>query len=271
MGLFNKAKELINHIAYRIVVLRSNSISPDPRVEKVAKCLADDGKSVTIVAWDRSGELPHTDTINGVRLIRLSIHAKYGSGLANLPSLLRWQVGLLIWLIINRREYDIIHACDFDTVLPALFIKTLNKKSVVYDIFDFYADHLRKTPEFLKRLIRRLDFVAIGSVDGVILADESRKGQIEGSKPKRLTVIYNTPIDVRDQIRTTDSEADQCQLRIAYIGLLQVERGLLELLDVLAKQPEWRLDLAGFGGDEKKNPNHLQGPNECLLARSHSV
>jgi glycosyltransferase involved in cell wall biosynthesis len=39
-------------------------------------------------------------------------------------------------------------------------------------------------------------------------------------------------------------------LRMAYIGLLQVERGLLQVLTVLRNHPEWHLDLAGFGGDE---------------------
>ena len=42
-----------------------------------------------------------------------------------------------------------------------------------------------------------------------------------------------------------------CTLRLAYIGLLQVERGLTEMLQVLKIHPEWHLDLAGFGGDEE--------------------
>jgi glycosyltransferase involved in cell wall biosynthesis len=40
-------------------------------------------------------------------------------------------------------------------------------------------------------------------------------------------------------------------LRLAYIGLIQIERGLLQMLSVLRGHPEWHLDLAGFGGDEE--------------------
>jgi glycosyltransferase involved in cell wall biosynthesis len=40
-------------------------------------------------------------------------------------------------------------------------------------------------------------------------------------------------------------------LRIAYIGLLQIERGIFELIEVLRDHPNWHLDLAGFGGDER--------------------
>jgi len=32
--------------------------------------------------------------------------------------------------------------------------------------------------------------------------------------------------------------------------LIQVERGLLYVLDVMKRHPEWTLELAGFGGDE---------------------
>jgi glycosyltransferase involved in cell wall biosynthesis len=38
---------------------------------------------------------------------------------------------------------------------------------------------------------------------------------------------------------------------LAYIGLLQVERGLFEVLEVLRRHPDWHLDLAGFGGDQE--------------------
>jgi glycosyltransferase involved in cell wall biosynthesis len=33
---------------------------------------------------------------------------------------------------------------------------------------------------------------------------------------------------------------------------MQVERGLLQMLDVLQRHPDWTLDLAGFGGDQER-------------------
>ena len=100
-------------------------------------------------------------------------------------ALVRWQAGLTRWLMDHRREYDIIHACDFDTILPALWCRQWGKV-VIYDIFDFYADHLRATPEWVKFLIRRLDLALIHQADAVILADDSRKEQIVGAAPRRL-------------------------------------------------------------------------------------
>jgi glycosyltransferase involved in cell wall biosynthesis len=231
-----------------ILFCRSNPIAPDPRVEKEARALVTAGHAVSAICWDRSASLASPQERDGFEIHRLAIRAGYANGLGNLPALLRWQWGLLRWLLVRRAQYDCIHACDFDTVLPALVLKFLFKKRVVYDIFDFYADHLRKTPAWLKKLIYGLDFWAISQADALILVDDARWEQVRGAKlPPATAVIYNAPEEPRQlpaiQARTAD-------LRIAYIGLLQTERGLLEILDLLARHPNWHLDLAGFGGDE---------------------
>lgn len=259
-------------MAIRVLILRSNPVAPDPRVEKIARSLSGAGYSVRVLGWDRSGMLPPQESSNGVEIHRLTIRAAYGSGLANLPHLLRWQAGLFRWLRVHRREFDILHACDFDTVLPALLCKALWRKRVVYDIFDFYADHLRKTPAILKTLIRRADLWAINRADALILVDDARRTQIRGAHPRRLAIIYNSPEELPTQdlspVVTKQSpepeslSAGNPPLQLAYVGLLQVERGLLEMLAVLRRHPEWRLDLAGFGGDEAQIAQSAAGlPN----------
>jgi glycosyltransferase involved in cell wall biosynthesis len=235
----------------RIVILRSNPVSPDPRVEKTARALANIAQRVVVLGWDRTAEISSPQALDYGTLELLPIRAPFGRGVGNLPQLVRWQWGLLRWLIQNRNEFDIIHSCDFDTILPSLFIRLLFHRKVVYDIFDFYADHLRNTPVWIKRLIRRVDLWAIGHVDAVILVDESRKAQIKEAKSPRIIVINNTPEDAFFAERvSTREQADERSFRIVYVGLMNVERGLLELLEVIERHPNWRLDLAGFGGDE---------------------
>lgn len=235
----------------RILICRSNPIAPDPRVEKIARTLAAAGYPVMLLGWDRSGQMAAYQQIDGLTIYRLPIRGEFGNGLANLPNLLRWQIGLMRWLAAHRNEYDLIHACDFDTVLPALVCQRLWGKQVVYDIFDFYADHLRRTPAWLKRMIRAADLWAIGQSQALILADDSRWEQIAGAKPKRSTVIYNSPEEV-GVVERQSPTAEAPGLRLAYVGLLQVERGLFQMLAVLQRHPEWSLDLAGFGGDEER-------------------
>ncbi|GLV49400.1 hypothetical protein TJA_25020 [Thermus sp. LT1-2-5] len=46
------------------------------------------------------------------------------------------------------------------------------------------------------------------------------------------------------------------------MGILQTDRGILEVFDVLEKHPEWELDLGGFGGDEELIRKRAEGmPN----------
>lgn len=246
---------------HRVLFCRSNPIAPDPRVEKEARALHEAGYAVSAVGWDRSATLPTQESKDGIQIHRLPIRARFGAGLANLPALLRWQAGLLTWLIRYRQTYDLIHACDFDTILPALFVKHLFGKKVIYDIFDFYADHLRRTPQAIKSLIRALDYRAIAAADAVILVDDARREQISGAHPKHLAIIYNAPEDLGDAIQPEESAyPPNTQFRLAYIGLLQIERGLLEMLSVLERHPQWGLVIAGFGGDE-----------ESIAAKSRSL
>jgi glycosyltransferase involved in cell wall biosynthesis len=233
----------------RILFCRSNPIAPDPRVEKEARALANAGYPVQVLGWDRTAKLPEFDNSTSISIRRLPIRAEFGRGLMNFPQLLRWQVGLFFWLVHHRHEYDLIHACDFDTLIPAMLSKLLWQKQVVYDIFDFYADHLRATPGIVKNLIRAVDLSLINHADAVILVDEARLQQIDSAHPKRIAFIYNSPEELASQppVERIDGMGN---LTLAYIGLLQVERGLLQLLQILKRHSEWRLDLAGFGGDE---------------------
>ena len=218
---------------------------------KEAETLVEAGYQVSILGWDRTGDLPGRESIGAIQLYRLPIRSQYGTGLGNLPNLLRWQAGLLAWLFRHRSEFDLVHACDFDTVLPGLVWKWLRGGQLVYDIFDFYADHLRNTPEWIKTLIQRFDLWVIDRADAVILADDSRTSQIAGASPRRCAVIYNSPQDEQVELRTRPDREERRGLHLGYVGLLQVERGILELLQVMERHPEWTMDMAGYGGDEQ--------------------
>lgn len=229
----------------RVLFLRSNPIAPDPRVEKEARALAAAGYTVRALGWDRTAALPARELREGWEVLRLPIRAEYGQGMANLPALLRWQRELWRWLADHREEYDLLHACDFDTVLPALLAKLLFRKRVIYDIFDFYAEHLRRTPGWIKAITRRLDLWSASLADALILVDEARRSQVRGARPRRLEVIYNSPEEIPFPVQPPPGP-----FRLVYVGQMQVERGLFDVIEVMRRHPEWRLDLAGFGGDE---------------------
>lgn len=240
-----------------VLICRATPLSPEPRVDKIAASLKTGGYRTMVVGWNITGDLPDEEEIYGVPYIRLPVKARFGHGIKNIRHVLRWQLALAKFIFNHRKEINLIHACDFDTVIPALMAKWFWGKKVIYDIFDFYADMLQNTPVTVKKVIRWLDCKLIGFVDGVVLADSVRVQQIQRSHPKQLAFIYNCPEDEAVFIpKATESSAS---LRISYVGALRHERGLQILLNVLQNHQDWHLDLAGFGSDEDYYHHSVMG------------
>jgi glycosyltransferase involved in cell wall biosynthesis len=251
----------------RIYYTRSNSINPDPRVEKETAALVEAGHKLTILAWDRSGSRLKARGIfctnhNKIPIVYCNARGTFGGGLANLPGLILFNMFLLKQLLINSVKYDAIHAADFDTIVPVLTAKLLLGKVVVYDIFDFYSDAFT-VPKLIKGLIKRAELEAISFADHVILTNESRLEQIKGSRPKKITYIHNSPST--QQLLTRQSSLKACtkyELTLAYVGILQDSRLLLEILELFKKKTNWQLIVAGFGKYENAfREASLQFPN----------
>lgn len=237
----------------RIVYMRSNPINPYPRAEKEMSSAIKYGHSPIALAWDRRVDefkikKSKLELYNGeVPIYRFNIKADFGQGLSNLKPLLKWQKELLKWLIKNKESYDLIHAYDFDTVLPALFMNIFYGKKYVYDICDFYVDGF-SVPKNLKPLIKRLDFYAIKKAEATIIVNESRIEQIKGSKPKELVIIHNTPIETEIEVKNKLSKKPT----IFYGGILVERRMILETINICKRHPEWNFVVAGFGNVEDK-------------------
>lgn len=232
----------------KVLFLRSNAVSPDPRVEKQALALCEKGYKVSILGWNRASYTTSKDVLKlgsyKLPIIRAGIRSDFGSGLKNLIPLFLFQVFLLRTLFKERNNYTVIHAADFDTVLPAMFMRYFFKKKVIYDIYDFYVDAF-SVPSLLKGLIRRLDFKVINTADAVIITNESRYDQIKGSKPKKIYCIHNSPAE--DSSVLTLEKNSSFELTVSYVGILQESRLLNEIIEVFIESPRWNLKIAGFG------------------------
>lgn len=237
----------------KIVIMRSNPVLPDPRVEKEANSLLGMGHEVSILAWNRqvsgrSSKYSCLQLKNGrVSVKWLNIKAAFGGGLRNLFPLILFQLGLLSWLIKHHREYDVIHACDFDTVIPAWLCARFFKKKYVYDIFDYYTDSF-SVPALLKPVVERVDIHMINSADAVIIVNESRQEQIAKSTPRRLFIIHNAPEPSVPQCNGGTILVNQSDRpKFVYVGILGRDRLLKEIMEVFKQHCEWELYLAGFG------------------------
>lgn len=108
-----------------IVFLRSLDCNPDPRVQKYCDYLYANNINYRIVCWDRSCKLKN-DHIHSYYQRK----SKYGTGLKNAFGILGFNWYIFCYLLRNKKSYKVIHACDFDTILPAIILKLFfGKKS----------------------------------------------------------------------------------------------------------------------------------------------
>ena len=245
----------------KVLMLRTNSCDPDPRVEKEVNSLISNGKfSVKVLCWDRDGRrgvFPESLSLpnSSVPILRFGIPAAWGGGMkANFLPMLQFEWKLFWWLVFHRKEYDTIHACDLLTGLPAWLPCKLFRKKLVYDIFDYYAA-TQSGPEWILNMFRKLENAVISAADATIICSEKRQEQIYGSKPKKLVVLHNAPGEqqvaaVRDTVDIL--RGDGGRTRIVYVGNLVEDRFIMKALACAGKMPEVEFHIGGFGVLEDK-------------------
>ena len=237
----------------RVVILRSNPVNPDSRVEKEALSLANAGYDVSILCWDRESnhELKSGDLIihdKRIPIMRLGFKASFGEGFKNIKQFLKFQFAVRRWLSKNRDEYDIVHACDFDTAYFTYRLVKRKKKKFIFDIFDFWACEPKS---FFQRQVKSAQFRIINKADATIICTEERRNQIVGSHPQRLAVIHNSPSDEQLPSDLIIEERTDRKPRVCYVGILQDGRLLKEIGTFFADHHEIELHIGGFGILEK--------------------
>ena len=233
----------------KIVFIRSNPVILDSRVTKEISYLSSHFQ-ITILAWDRNREYPKRGLKNNCPIYHCRIKGFYGSGIKNLFGSIGWFFYEFFWLLFQ--EFDVVHACDFDTYLPALLAVKIKRKKIVYDIFDFYSEMILKVPKIIKKIIRAVDIFLMQFADCVIIADDNRKEQIKDANPKKLITVYNTPDDYFDTFgKNSMRKRFNNGFVLGYIGLLHKSRGLNTILELLKKLQDINLIIGGSGPYEE--------------------
>lgn len=240
----------------KILMIRSNPVLPDSRVEKEANSLIKQGHTVDILAWDRekrySLALQKLELSNGkINIYRVGHKAEYGAGKKNFFQLLLFQVDILLYLLRNNNKYDVVHACDLDTVFFPFLLKGKIFGKLVYDIFDFYADSHNIYGKIYSK-IRNFELNVINKSDVTIICSEQRKEQIIGATPKKLVIIHNTPDYRLMHGYELRRNGDKTKIKIVYIGILGEGRMISELLEIVSENEDYELHIGGFGPLERE-------------------
>ncbi len=230
----------------RIIILRSQDIVSDSRVLRYEKLYRKEHIPYQIVGWNRQ-----TEPIDKEHTKFFNLVSKFQQREKAIKNRVKWNYFLLKTLWKHRNEYDTIHACDYDTVYPSLFMKLFGKR-VIFDIFDWFSDECFTGKVHIDTVINLTEKFAVKLADLVILCEEERLKQI-GVTPSHYIVMSNVPEIDDDKLAAMHSTrnrvlpADDTSINVVYVGGLVEHRGLAELIEVASKVPQINFHIAGFG------------------------
>ncbi len=236
-----------------VVMLLTNDFVSDPRVEKEATALAEDGWAVTVLAWDRSQSHPAAEDRGPFRIERLGPAAPYGGGPRNITRFREF------WRRATERAIelspDVVHCHDLDTAPAGLAVlrrSATPRPKLVLDFHELYRES-KMVPQtgitgaaagvFVRSVERR----AIAAADLVVVANPGSISAYSAHDMAGKTVLVENAPDLERFIPQPSHRAAENPLRVSFVGQKRYTRGLHTLMEAVQRDARFSALLAGGG------------------------
>lgn len=241
-----------------VVLLRSNQIVGDSRVEKYLTFFKQKCIDYHVYGWDRDG---FNIEANNTTFFKKKVGYMVG-GIKAAYYRLYWFVFIVKSLVKEDKRPRFIHACDLDTAFPAAIYKSLFNKDcyLLFDAFDWVsADGAVKNSPILKKPIALMERFALKHTNKLLICEEERKEQVPNCDKYDYDVLPNIPMitERMEDIYTIDKQCsfDNDKITFSYVGYFGDNRFLDELLK-LAEDNVINLLMAGAGNKELEDKCH---------------
>ena len=237
-GLLERADKQISGKATMktVAMLLSNAFRPDPRVHKEACSLAQAGYKVTVVSWDRKGELAPRAQQDGFEVHRIKVRSAYGAGLRQLLYLPRFW--LLVWRELVTLRPDIVHCHDLDTTPVGYAYARLHRIPWVFDAHEAYPEAttnlqvgctIHHLLTFLERYMARraTHILTVGNLLAQRFTAMGARVSVVGNYSPLSTFTMSSAVTRADLGINTDDN----HLLVVYIGSLLQARAIVPLLE----------------------------------------
>ncbi len=216
----------------RVVMLYSKLFQPFEgwyqRVYNQAKALVDSGYHVTILAWDRSASLPADETYQGIRIKRVPIKAPEGRGPINGINVLRFNFSALAYLL--RKEFDIVHSFNVDTMLAGLASAKLRRKSAVLDLCepDYYRGFWDAKYEWLLRYVNSIEKICAKRFDHLLVHNTYQIQKFSSCGITAMTQIGSYPN--QSLLAPSLARAERDTIIVGRLGTAYANNGFEEIV-----------------------------------------
>lgn len=229
----------------RVIIVRSNLLDRDVRVPQEMKALNRAGYKFTLLCWDREcKDAPPSQKYveDDFREVRIRLRAPWGVKI--LPFLPIWWCFSFFHLMLTK--WDVVHAVNFDCIIPSIVAGILKKKPVVYEIQETYEDDV-VLPRIVRYFFIHVDRLFIRLAAAVILADEAQSEELGGIPNSRVVAVYNSPPDFFDKINATHPENEKFIIFQASVLYRNRQLNLDKLVSAVKDIENVKLIIAGFG------------------------
>ena len=226
-----------------VLMLLTNKFRPDPRVYREALALSDGGYQVTVLAWDReTGSLP-VEEFGSVVVKRITTRKVRGmaSLLLNYPSFC-----LRLLEASKKMDLQIVHAHDFDTLLPGLLISKLRRVPLVYDAHERYSKMIAvDVPPAVCKAVEMVE-ARLMKRSALFITINQAMGDHYRARASVEAIIIANVIELPDASLVKKHQPSEI-IVIIYAGTLEPQRYLEETVGAVKRMEHIEYWVAGSG------------------------
>ena len=255
----------------RIGILWKNDYPWDVRVEKIARCLAEDGHEVFILCANVKGR-SRAETMAGLHIRRLpATSSPLLNRIISIPFYLNPFWFRMANRVVVRERLELIIVRDLPLISVGLWLKRRRGIPLILDMAENYPAMYReglhvgglrgfvqwvmKNPRIMELMERK----AIRAVDHTLVVVEESAQRIKkiGAPEERVSIVSNTPrVEVPVSIDPPGDQRSRSYLLLMYVGFVQDGRGLDVVIHALRalhdKGQDVRLRVVGDGDYMKR-------------------
>lgn len=213
-----------------IHIVTTSDLSYDQRLQRIEESLVQAGFVVKTLSRNKMDRFENK--INGIR-IKTWFRRSF-------LFYLEYNLRLSFYLLFQKA--DILYSADSDTLPGCTLVSIVRRKKLIYDAHEYFE----QSPEivhkpFVQFVWRWVTRIGVGRAELCITVSDSLAVELASRYHKNFHTIRNLPI------RKPDCTGSKNKKRIWYQGVLNVGRGLEEMIRLMPQLPDHHLVLAGEG------------------------
>ncbi len=198
------------------------------RVLLQARALREEGCHVTVLAWDRSCNLPGKETISDIEVIRFRIPGDVSRGPANAPNHLRFNQA--VYRHLRRNPPEIIHAVNVAMLPVGLICARRGRTRSVADICepDNFLGFWPTRYNWITRIVDRIEKRCAARYDQVFVHNAHQLETFQAAGVERIAQTGSYPD--RSLLRAEPRQFSGVQLNIGRLGTVYAGNGYEEVV-----------------------------------------